>query len=117
MPAPLLSDVLAKLYSRVPLGMRLGLDPMRVACARADHPERAFPVVHVAGTNGKGSTCAMVEATARAAGQRTGLYTSPHLARFAERIRIDGEPIADDALVDVLDRALVVGHDLSFFET
>ena len=59
----------------------------------------------------------MIASVARAAGRRTGLYTSPHLARFAERIRIDGEPISDADLVAVLDRALDVGHDLSFFET
>ena len=112
-----LADALAALYRRVPLGMRLGLDPMREACARADHPERAFRAVHIAGTNGKGSTCAMVESIARAAGRRTGLYTSPHLCRFAERIRIDGEPIDDDTLTRILETALDVGADLSFFET
>lgn len=111
-----LSHTLAALYRRVPLGMRLGLEPMRAACTRAGFPERAFDVVHVAGTNGKGSTSAMVEAIARASGRKTGLYTSPHLCRFAERIRIDGEPIDDAALVSVLGRALAE-EDLSFFET
>jgi len=112
-----LASALAALYARVPLGMRLGLDPMRDACVRAGHPERAFDVVHVGGTNGKGSTSAMVEAMARAGGARTGLYTSPHLVRFAERIRIDGEPLSDEALTSVLEEALRVGSDLSFFET
>lgn len=112
-----LARTLEALYARVPLGMRLGLEAMRAACMRAEHPERAFPVVHIAGTNGKGSTCAMVESIARAAGKKTGLYTSPHLCRFAERIRIDGEPISDAALTDVLERALAIGPDLSFFET
>jgi dihydrofolate synthase/folylpolyglutamate synthase len=97
--------------------MRLGLDPMRAACEKCDHPEASFLAVHVAGTNGKGSVCAMVEAIVRAGGKRTGLYTSPHLCRFAERIRIDGEPLSDDALTDVLARALDLGPDLSFFET
>ncbi len=90
---------------------------MRAAVARAGHPEREFAFVHVGGTNGKGSTCAMVEAMARAAGRRTGLYTSPHLVRFAERIRVDGEPISDAALTAVLEEALEIGPDLSFFET
>jgi dihydrofolate synthase/folylpolyglutamate synthase len=115
--APGLKTALEALYSRVPLGMRLGLDPMRDACARAGHPELAFDVAHVGGTNGKGSTSAMVEATARAAGLRTGLYTSPHLVHFAERIRIDGQPIDDEALARILDDALRIGADLSFFET
>lgn len=114
---PTLGDALRRLYERIPLGMRLGLEPMREACVRTGHPERAFPVVHVAGTNGKGSVSAMVEAIARAHGMRTGLYTSPHLCRFAERIRIDGEPVTDDALAALLGRALDDGPDLSFFET
>jgi dihydrofolate synthase / folylpolyglutamate synthase len=97
--------------------MRLGLEPMRAACARAGHPEAAFPSVHVAGTNGKGSVCAMVEAIARANGQKTGLYTSPHLCRFAERIRIDGQPVSDEVMASLLERALAAGTDLSFFET
>ena len=112
-----LARALDALYARVPLGMRLGLDAMRAACTLAGNPERAFQVVHVAGTNGKGSTCAMVESMARAAGKKTGLYTSPHLCRFAERIRIDGEPISDDELAAVLGRALEIGPELSFFET
>ena len=112
-----LPDALQRLYARIPLGMRLGLDAMRAACERTGHPEASFPAVHVAGTNGKGSVSAMVEAIVRAQGKRTGLYTSPHLARFAERIRIDGEPVSDEVLAGLLDRALVAGPDLSFFET
>jgi dihydrofolate synthase/folylpolyglutamate synthase len=112
-----LAAVLSDLYARIPLGMRLGLEPMREACALTRHPEGAFPVVHVAGTNGKGSVCAMVESIARAHGLRTGLYTSPHLCRFAERIRLDGEPIGDDALASLLRQSLAAGPDLSFFET
>jgi dihydrofolate synthase/folylpolyglutamate synthase len=111
-----LEAALTRLYERVPLGMRLGLGPMTEACARFEHPERAYEVVHVAGTNGKGSACAMVEAMARVSGRRVGLYTSPHLCRVAERIRVDGEPIADPALTDVLDRVLAGAPDLSFFE-
>jgi len=109
-------SALRALYRRAPLGMRLGLEPMIEACARAANPERALRVVHVAGTNGKGSVCAMLEAMARAAKIRTGLYTSPHLCRFAERIRIDGAPIDDDALERHLANALELGPDLSFFE-
>lgn len=112
-----LARALGALYARVPLGMRLGLDAMRAACKEAGHPERTFDVVHVGGTNGKGSTCAMVESIVRASGKKTGLYTSPHLCRFAERIRIDGEPLDDDALTEVLEEALRIGADLSFFET
>ncbi len=115
-PEPSLAQALVELYRRVPLGMRLGLEPMRAACTRNAHPEGAFAAVHVAGTNGKGSVCAMVESIARAAGLHTGLYTSPHLCRFAERIRIDGEPIDDATLARHLTRALDDAAGLSFFE-
>jgi dihydrofolate synthase/folylpolyglutamate synthase len=112
-----LANALARLYARIPLGMRLGLEPMREACAHFGHPERAFEAVHVAGTNGKGSVCAMVESIARAAGHRTGMFTSPHLCRFAERIQIAGYPVDDDTLARTLERALDGAPDLSFFET
>ena len=111
-----LTRSLAALYLRVPLGMRLGLEPMRAACARFGHPERAFEAVHVAGTNGKGSVCAMTDAIARADGRRVGLYTSPHLCRFAERIQIDGAPVPDDMLAAILDKVLADEAQLSFFE-
>ena len=112
-----LADSLGQLYARVPLGMRLGLEAMQEASAAFGHPERAFPVVHVAGTNGKGSVSAMVEAMARAAGMKTGLYTSPHLCRFAERIRLQGDPIDDASLTSLLADVLRRAPDLSFFET
>ena len=89
---------------------------MQAACDRFDNPERAFAAVHVAGTNGKGSVCAMLEAAARAAGRRTGLYSSPHLSRFAERIRVNGEPLDDDRLGRTLGEVLRREPELSFFE-
>lgn len=112
-----LARALADLYARIPLGMRLGLEPMRAACAAFGAPERAFDVVHVAGTNGKGSVCAMVERIARASGMKTGLYTSPHLCRLAERIRIDGAPLDDATLAPLMREVLDGAPDLSFFET
>ncbi len=108
--------LLAELYARAPRGMRLGVEAMQAACDRFDNPERAFAAVHVAGTNGKGSVCAMLEAAARAAGRRTGLYSSPHLSRFAERIRVNGEPLDDDRLGRTLGEVLRREPELSFFE-
>src|SRR5579863_9129108 len=64
-------------------------------CESLGQPQRAFQSVHIAGTNGKGSTAAMLDSILRAAGLRTGLYTSPHLDRINERIRLDGEEISD----------------------
>ncbi|MBP7276534.1 MAG: bifunctional folylpolyglutamate synthase/dihydrofolate synthase, partial [Kiritimatiellae bacterium] len=66
---------------------------------------RRLVAVHVAGTNGKGSVCAMIESCLRASGVRTGLYTSPHLVRFHERIRVDGRPVSDATLEDLIRRA------------
>ncbi len=68
------------------------------------HPERAYAAVHVAGTNGKGSVCALVESVLRAAGLRTGLFTSPHLLRFNERLRVQGRCVADSALAELFSR-------------
>src|SRR5579872_4173313 len=65
-------------------------------CERLGQPQQAFQSVHIAGTNGKGSTAAMLQSILRAAGLRTGLYTSPHLERVNERIRINGEDVSDD---------------------
>lgn len=96
--------------------MELGLEKMRASCTRFDHPEAKFKAIHVAGTNGKGSVCATVESVARAAGMKTGLYTSPHLSKFSERIRISGEPISDDALSSTLGHVLGSAPELSFFE-
>ena len=112
-----LPEALHALYARIPLGVRLGLEPMREACAAVGNPERSFPAVHVAGTNGKGSVSVMVESIARASGLKTGLFTSPHLARFAERIQLDGHPISDEQLRPLLAEALSRAPELSFFET
>jgi dihydrofolate synthase/folylpolyglutamate synthase len=75
---------------------KFDLDHMRVLLARLDHPERRFPSVLIAGTNGKGSTAATLASILRASGVKTGLYTSPHLVRINERIRVNGEAIHDD---------------------
>ncbi len=74
---------------------KLSLDRMDALLEKLERPERAFRSVHIAGTNGKGSTAAMIEAGLRAAGRRTGLYTSPHLVRINERIQVNGEEISD----------------------
>jgi len=81
------------------LGSRLGVDRMRLLSARIGNPEHAQPCFHVAGTNGKGSTSAMIEAIQRAHGRRTGLYTSPHLVSIGERIQIDRTPLTDAEVV------------------
>jgi dihydrofolate synthase/folylpolyglutamate synthase len=101
-------------------GWDLKLERMHAACALRGHPERRFAVVHVAGTNGKGSTVATIECVLRAAGFRTGLYTSPHLVDFCERIRAGGATIPQADVVglvaaqrEALGRA---GIELTHFE-
>src|SRR5689334_18081257 len=81
-----------------PLAMRFGLERMERALDALGHPERRYPVLHVGGTNGKGSTCAMAAAALAESGRSVGLYTSPHLVRFNERIAVGDRPIDDDAL-------------------
>jgi dihydrofolate synthase / folylpolyglutamate synthase len=108
---------LGRLYGLLSRGRQYGLERMQAACAEYGNPERSFKAIHVAGTNGKGSVCAFTASMLQARGTRVGLFTSPHLNRFAERIQIDGESVSDDVLCrwidDVMDRDL----DLSFFET
>lgn len=111
-----LEDALGRLYALAKHGARHGLDPMRDACARDGDPQDRLVTVHVGGTNGKGSVAASLEAVARAGGLRTGLYTSPHLVRFAERIRVDGAPIDDVALEHYLASTLDRHPELTFFE-
>ncbi len=91
------------LFARGNFGVKLGLERMQQACGLLGNPERSAPVLHVAGTNGKGSTCAFAEAALRARGLRTGLYTSPHLNHFCERIRIAGAPISEQRACELLE--------------
>ena len=77
------------LFSLKAEGVKFGIDRMRLFAAEIGHPERAVPCIHVAGTNGKGSVSAMLESILRAAGWRTGLYTSPHLVRLGERVQVN----------------------------
>lgn len=109
-------DTLAWLLGlEVTSGWDLKLERMRAALALRAHPERAFTTLHIAGTNGKGSTAATLEAVLRAAGRRTGLYTSPHLVDFTERIRAGGDTIPRDAVVGLVAelRAALGAHDLA----
>lgn len=93
-----LSAALDWLFSTQFFGIKLGLENTRKLLKEAEADQLKATVAHVAGTNGKGSTCAMMEALARAQGYRTGLFTSPHLVEFSERIRVNGKMIPPDAL-------------------
>jgi len=106
-----LSDPFDYLFSLDQFGIKFGLENITAIVERLGRPERAYRTVHIAGTNGKGSVTAMVDAALRAAGHRSGRYTSPHLVALNERFVIDGRPVATDALAAAVSdvRALVDG--------
>jgi dihydrofolate synthase / folylpolyglutamate synthase len=112
------TELLARLLPARRFGVVLGLDRMRAILDRLDAPDRRLgAIVHVGGTNGKGSTVAMIAALAAAAGQRVATYTSPHLSCLRERITIDGAMISEPALVAAAERVRDAGGDsLTFFE-
>ena len=104
-----MNDVVEKIAARLerlhPRLIDLSLDRLHTLLGRLDHPEQRLPpIIHVAGTNGKGSTCAFIRAMAEAAGLRVHVYTSPHLVRFNERIRIAGALVSDDRLIAAMER-------------
>ncbi|QIP14578.1 bifunctional folylpolyglutamate synthase/dihydrofolate synthase [Spirosoma aureum] len=118
-------EALDYLYSRLPVFHRIGpialkpgLDNTLRLCEALGNPQHQFRSIHVAGTNGKGSTSHMLAAIYQSAGYRVGLYTSPHLKSFTERIRLDGQPIAEDevALFVTTHQSLIESIEPSFFE-
>lgn len=114
------AEAVAFLAAGSPSTVRLGLERVEAALAALGHPERQVPALHLAGTNGKGSASAFCDAALRAQGHKVGLYTSPHLIRINERIRVDGEEISDDALGEAV-LAVLAAHppaaiELTYFE-
>jgi dihydrofolate synthase / folylpolyglutamate synthase len=108
----------AELFPRLTGGIRWGLDRTRRMLAAVGDPQSSFRVLHVGGTNGKGSVAAHLESVLRHAGHRTGLYSSPHLCTFRERIRIDGMPVGEDALLAAAEQLwpFIRNEQPSFFE-
>ncbi|RLB57693.1 MAG: bifunctional folylpolyglutamate synthase/dihydrofolate synthase [Deltaproteobacteria bacterium] len=107
-----IAQVTAFLYSLKPRGIRFGLENTRLVLEQLGRPQDSFAVVHIAGSNGKGSTAAFVAELLRAAGRRVGLYTSPHLEHYRERFRVDGRPVADEQVVAAFERLLAGGLEL-----
>jgi dihydrofolate synthase/folylpolyglutamate synthase len=96
------TDPLSYLFGLGQFGIKFGLENMSAIVGRLGHPERTFRSVHIAGTNGKGSVTAMIDAGLRAAGHRSARYTSPHLVDLAERFVIDGRPVAADKMLEAV---------------
>ena len=114
-------NVLQELYARqTRRGMKLGVERVRALLDAVGAPDVHLKSVLVAGTNGKGSTCAFARTLFAAAGERVGLYTSPHLSRFTERIQVDGVEIAQPDVVALHARVLTaaqgLGMEPTFFE-
>jgi dihydrofolate synthase/folylpolyglutamate synthase len=106
------------LFSTQMFGIKLGLDGTRHLLREfLAYPEHGVRVIHVAGTNGKGSTCAMIDSIARATGRRCGLFTSPHLIDFRERIKVSGEEIPEKACAAMLTRLRVICGRMEFHPT
>jgi len=112
------SETIRYLYEQLPLFTRVGASAYKAdlantieLCARLDNPQHKFKSVHIGGTNGKGSTSHMLAAILQTAGYKTGLYTSPHLKDFRERIRINGQMISQQAVID-----FVAAHKTDFDE-
>ncbi len=124
-PAADYAAVCERLFALKARGVSFGIDRMRAFAEALGHPERAVPALHVAGTNGKGSVAAMLAAILRAAGRRTGMYTSPHLVRLGERVQVDGAALTEAEIMAYyaeleprtaeLERAMP-GEAPSFFE-
>ena len=121
----LYKDTLDWMFAQLPMYQQQGktalnakLDNIKALAARLGHPEKKFRSIHVAGTNGKGSSSHMLASILQEAGYKTGLYTSPHLKDFRERIRIDGVPIGKDFVIDFIssNQNFFEEHRLSFFE-
>ncbi|MGA1205833.1 MAG: bifunctional folylpolyglutamate synthase/dihydrofolate synthase [Opitutales bacterium] len=118
-------EVRSYLYGLKHRGALYGIDRMATFVKHMGHPERLYPVIHVAGTNGKGSTCAMLESIFRKAGHRTGLFTSPHLVHQGERVQVDRNLLTRQEIVDYTRRLKPIAeaierehpdHYPSFFE-
>ena len=115
-----MSDFLDRLAARRRFGMRPSLDAISGVCAALGDPQKKLRAIHVAGTNGKGAVCAMIDACLRSCGLRACRYTSPHLVRINERFFVDGKPVDDATLERAADKVFHADSDtnsqLTFFE-
>ena len=110
-------ETLTYIYGLGRFGMRPGLERITSLLRALGNPEEEVQVVHVAGTNGKGSTAAFLSSIVAAGGYRVGLFTSPHLISFTERIRINGSEITEDAVVRLAERVIKAAPpETTFFE-
>ena len=105
-------EALQKINSRLLFGIKPGLERIEALCKKLGDPQKKPRFVHVAGTNGKGTTCTLIASVLKAAGYRTGLYTSPYVLDFRERFRIDGEMIPEAELIEEVERVSPIADEL-----
>jgi dihydrofolate synthase/folylpolyglutamate synthase len=113
------NQCLEEMYALRRFGIKLGLETIQYILSELDNPHKKFETIHIAGTNGKGSVCAMIAHILQIQGFRVGMYTSPHLIHFNERIVINGEPIDNDQVVNLYQHVKAVQkpyRELTFFE-
>ena len=111
------AETLSQIYALCRFGMKPGLARISRLLGALGNPQNAFAVVHVVGTNGKGSTASILSSILSAGGYRTGLFTSPHLISFTERIRIDGAEIAEEDVARLAERVMAAAPEATtFFE-
>ena len=106
------SDILDYLYALKNRGSKYGIERMRLLLEALGHPERMFPVIHVAGTNGKGSVCAMLEAVYRDNGYKVGLFSSPHLVHLGERAQVDRQILSEAEIVRYTEQLSSIAGEL-----
>ncbi len=115
-----LDRLLDDIYKYKRLGIKLGLERIDYITKELGYPQDKFNTIHIGGTNGKGSTCRFINSILREAGYSVGLYTSPHLIHIRERFLVDGKPIADDSLYNILRKILEITKKMNdkptFFE-
>ncbi|HYF03554.1 MAG TPA: bifunctional folylpolyglutamate synthase/dihydrofolate synthase, partial [Patescibacteria group bacterium] len=113
-----LSEIIDYLFSLHRFGIKPGLERTLALAEIAGNPQTHFKTIHVAGTNGKGSTCSMLASILQEAGFKTGLYTSPHILKFNERIRVNGQVISDEDMVRHFEKLAVHIEEIgsTFFE-
>ena len=110
------SEVVSDIMGRVRFGHRSGAEISAELLKKLGNPEKDLRIIHVAGTNGKGSVCAYIAATLTATGHRTGLFTSPHLVDYCERIRVDGQEISEDEVIRLFEQIDALGSSPTMFD-
>ena len=107
------SDAVSKINSLLRFGMQPGLERISALLDRMGNPQKHLKFVHIAGTNGKGSACALISSVLKEAGYRTGLFTSPYITDFRERFQINGKEIPEDTLMRLVDQIFPLVEEMA----